>query len=835
MITMITKIFTSFRSHLMVKRATIGAACGLGLLSGTAIAQPIQLDLGNGTIATNGAGFTKLSQAVYSVKNGSFYQWNNVAGTSYTLTMTNVNNYGGGGGPLNNDGFYSMAANGPAYFTLSGLPAGYTVTIYGCAAWDGTGRGGQFIYGGSTNSLNTLGAMAVPSVSTLQYIGRAVVDVNGQVSGRWFGQGALPGALTAEGQVGALIFDVEPCQPIITVIGSNPMLVPVNSTFTDPGATAVASCSGSALTVTTNGTVDATTIGTYTKTYTAISDGITNIATRTVNVVLSDFLNLDLAVSATDGSVLPSGFTRVSYTAVNMTNSVVTVGGTTNKIVFTNVSGSYKGGGTTIDSSGFYCNSGVTNGFSVTGLVPGSQVTLYACWAWDGANNAAIITWAGATNLLNVGSGITLPSPSTFMNCGIEVADGTGTVSGTWTGKSGHQGQIGGMIFGIQAPVGHTITILPAGITNSCGSSATFVAAAPGGATYQWYDNFNSPITGATNTTLVLTGLHPSASGNYKIVATATNNFWTASNTAVLSIYDVAPPVMTMSGNSVVTIAKNSTWIDPGVTAYDTCAGNYLTVTTNGTVNTSVAGQYNLTYSAITGDGVSNSVARSVYVIDPADIQPDVQLALDFQSTSDNWGTSSGFTALKLFDFNATPPTSGNASVTDPTGIGSGVVLSFTNISSWNQSDYLGYSTLSTAGFFNFNPGGVRAPATFNLSGLPANAVVNIYAVYGWNGAANAAKIIYAGKTNQLATGITYTSPNPPTTADFQFIGSALVNNGAVGGSWYGPTGPASEGQIGGMIISIQSYPAHSAVVSPASVTPQCGSNVTFTASASGG
>ena len=824
---MITKSIANLFSHLMTKRALVGAVCGLGLLASASGGTILQLDLGNNALAANGAGFTKVGTANYTINNGSYYEWDNVAGSGFTLSMTNIGSWNPGTASLASDGFYNLSGNGPAYFTMSNLPVGNTVAIYACIGWD-AGRGGKFEYGGSTNIIINPGTVTNPSISTLQFAGRAVVGADGTVSGRWYGQGGY----TSEGQVGALIFDVEPCQPVITLNGNNPMLVPVNSAFTDPGATAMDSCSGSALTVTTNGTVNANTIGVYTITYAAVSDGVTITATRTVNVVLSDFLNLDLAVSATDGSVLPSGFTRISY-AANMANSVASVGGTTYTVSFTNVSGAYKGGGTTIDSSGFYCNAGTTNSFYVSGLVPGSQVTLYACWAWDGANNAAIIYYGGASNLLNVGTGITQPSTTTFMNCGTAVADGTGMVSGNWTGQTGHQGQIGGMIFAIQAPVGHTITILPSGVTNSCGSGATFVAAAPGGANYQWYNNFNLPISGATNTTLVLTGLHPSDSGNYKFTATATNSAWTASTSCVVNIYDIAPPIMTMNGNSVITIAKNGSWTDPGATAFDSCAGSSLPVTTNGTVNTSVAGQYNLTYSATTGDGISGSVTRLVYVIDPTDIQPDVQLNLAYQSISDTSPVPDGFVPIEPFDIGL--GTYGNASIPDPMLTGSSYVLNLTNVSCWNQSPYLGYYNLSTAGIYNYDTNDVYAPASFTLSGLPNNVVVNIYAVYAWGGTAKAAQIIYAGATNQLTTGITTNSPNPPTQADFQFIGSALANNGEVSGVWYGPGGPATEGEIGAMIINIQSYPAHSAVVSPASVTPQCGVNTTFTATASGG
>jgi hypothetical protein len=54
--------------------------------------------------------------------------------------------------------------------------------------------------------------------------------------------------------------------------------------------------------------VDATHVGTYTLTYTAISsaDDATNTATRTVKVWNSDLLNLDLAKSG-DGAVHSGG------------------------------------------------------------------------------------------------------------------------------------------------------------------------------------------------------------------------------------------------------------------------------------------------------------------------------------------------------------------------------------------------------------------------------------------------------------------------------------------------------------------------------------------------
>ena len=73
--------------------------------------------------------------------------------------------------------------------------------------------------------------------------------------------------------------------PVITVLGANPATVIVGSSYTDAGAT-VTDDSDKNVTVSTVGTVDTNTIGTYTLTYISTNDSNnTSTATRTVNVV----------------------------------------------------------------------------------------------------------------------------------------------------------------------------------------------------------------------------------------------------------------------------------------------------------------------------------------------------------------------------------------------------------------------------------------------------------------------------------------------------------------------------------------------------------------------
>jgi len=166
----------------------------------------------------------------------------------------------------------------------------------------------------------------------------------------------------------------------------------------------------------------------------------------------------------------------------------------------------------------------------------------------------------------------------------------------------------------LQLAVGFTIA--PAGITNTCGDPATFTVTPAAGATsYQWYDPTLQPISGAANTTLALANTHPADSGIYSVVATGPTG--TITNSAVLLTVDSAPPFITLNGSGTIIVPVGGTYTELGATAYDTCPGNSLTVTTNGTVNAAAVGQYLVTYSAVTGAGVPGNVVRTVNVIDP--------------------------------------------------------------------------------------------------------------------------------------------------------------------------------------------------------------------------
>ncbi len=75
---------------------------------------------------------------------------------------------------------------------------------------------------------------------------------------------------------------------------------------------------------------------------------------------------------------------------------------------------------------------------------------------------------------------------------------------------------------------------------------------------------------------------------------------------------ETAYPVLKIKGDQFMTIAKGSTFTDPGIDA--TIGGSPVQYQTEGTVNATTPGVYKLTYSAVNSDGYSSVVKRWVGV-----------------------------------------------------------------------------------------------------------------------------------------------------------------------------------------------------------------------------
>jgi hypothetical protein len=96
-------------------------------------------------------------------------------------------------------------------------------------------------------------------------------------------------------------------------------------------------------------------------------------------------------------------------------------------------------------------------------------------------------------------------------------------------------------------------------------------------------------------------------------VADASGN--DASIVRTVNVVDTTGPVITLNGNSTVTVECHTPYADAGATANDACDGSTPSVTATGSVDVNTPGTYTITYTAT--DGANSSTAtRTVNVVD---------------------------------------------------------------------------------------------------------------------------------------------------------------------------------------------------------------------------
>lgn len=82
--------------------------------------------------------------------------------------------------------------------------------------------------------------------------------------------------------------------------------------------------------------------------------------------------------------------------------------------------------------------------------------------------------------------------------------------------------------------------------------------------------------------------------------------------------------LLTLKGDTYMSVVKGQTFTDPGATA--TVNGASAPVTTSGTVDINTVGLYIITYSAVNADGYAATTTRTVFVL-PAAETPGVDLS----------------------------------------------------------------------------------------------------------------------------------------------------------------------------------------------------------------
>lgn len=156
--------------------------------------------------------------------------------------------------------------------------------------------------------------------------------------------------------------------------------------------------------------------------------------------------------------------------------------------------------------------------------------------------------------------------------------------------------------------------------------------------------------------------------GEYQISYSATDsNGNTSTATRIVLVKDTLGPVVTLLGDETIFVEYGEEFNEPGASATDNADGA-LEISVIGTVNTSVVGEYPITYSATDVSGNTVTVTRLVKVVDS--IGPQITLIGEETITLQDKGTYEEFGATAVDNADGTLVVSVDGEVdTSVTGI----------------------------------------------------------------------------------------------------------------------------------------------------------------------
>ena len=129
---------------------------------------------------------------------------------------------------------------------------------------------------------------------------------------------------------------------------------------------------------------------------------------------------------------------------------------------------------------------------------------------------------------------------------------------------------------------------------------------------------------------------------NYTITYTATDTTGNLSSIErTVNVADFDGPVITLKGNSTVTLGKGRVYRELGATALDNIDGEVIVSAPSGTVDYDTIGVYQLTYTATDTVGNTTTAIRAVDIVAPG----------PFITTWRTYGTSNGITITTNPDF----------------------------------------------------------------------------------------------------------------------------------------------------------------------------------------
>ena len=429
---------------------------------------------------------------------------------------------------------------------------------------------------------------------------------------------------------------VDTTAPVLTIAGDNPASVELGGSYSDAGATG--SDLGGTVSITSSGSVDTNSVGTYTISYLGTDpSGNTATATRTVNVV--DTTAPVISVTGTDPVTheLGDAYTDAGATATDLSGSIT-----------------------------------VTTNGQVNADAVGSYVLTYV--ATDPSGNTATATRTvnvvDTTNPVVTVTGdnpATVELGTTYTDAGATATDASGTMTVVTTGTvdADTVGEYT-LTYTSTDPSGNTATATrTVNVVDTTNPVVTVTGDNP--ATVELgttYTDAGATATDASGTmTVVTTGtVDADTVGEYTLTYTSTDPSGnTATATRTVNVVDTTDPVITVLGTNPATVEYGTTYTDAGATATD--ASGTITVTTNGEVKASV-GAYTLTYVATDPSGNTATATRTVNVVDTT---APVITVLGTNPITVEYGSDyvdAGATATDLRDGTVTVVTSSTSSTT---------------------------------------------------------------------------------------------------------------------------------------------------------------------------
>jgi hypothetical protein len=400
--------------------------------------------------------------------------------------------------------------------------------------------------------------------------------------------------------------------PVLALIGASTVSQECGSPYTDPGATANDVCFGDlTASISKTGTVNVAVPATYPLTYT-VTDGSGQSATasRTVNVAdtlpptLTVLGNPSQTVQCGSGPYADPGATATDACAGNLTAAIQKTGS-----VNSSAAGSYTISYSVSDPAGHTVTSPtvrtvtVADDFAPTIALNGASPMSLEC--------GTPYSELGATaNDACAGDLTAQISRSGVVNHKVPAAY---TVHYSVKDPSNHTAAVDR-----QVTVGDTLPPVlalngPATLGVECGASYVDPGAT---ATDVCAGNLDAAVT-------VTGAVNPAVVGNYNVAYNVSDTAGHAAPTVTraVSVSDTLKPVITVTGAADTNFECGSTYVDPGATASDQCAGNLTAAISSVRANDPAhPGDFTITYSVAdpSGNSVTSPVVRTVHVNDNA-------------------------------------------------------------------------------------------------------------------------------------------------------------------------------------------------------------------------